>query len=168
MANLSAEALKRHRKGKWLTLEHLARSLALHFDSWKELLGCRRVRVVYYTTCMFKGSRRKKHQVFICNHSAFDKMGKMCQGGTVCDRTGQKHLKSRPTVAGGRVVQFTTGDEREYVEGFCSKYARCTTNISPFTSFVEVFSGPNAPLTAAVCSQYGVEMPGTRLAAQKG
>lgn len=169
MATMSADwAYDRHKKGKFFTLEHPARSLALHLDSWVRLLSCEGVRVVLYTTCMFKGSRRKKQQVLICNHPSFLRMGKKCNGGTLCDRTGQKHLKWRPTVAGGKVVQFTTGDEREYVEGFCREYASCMIDIPRLNSFVGVFSGPNAPLTAAVCERLGVDMPGTRLATEKG
>ena len=41
-------------------------------------------------------------------------LNKVCQGGKVCDRTGAPHLKWRPVTSGNKVVQFQTGDEREY------------------------------------------------------
>eukprot|EP00435_Cladocopium_sp_Y103_P012194 s2155_g3.t1 len=96
-------------------------------------------------------------------------MGLSCKGGSVCDRTGLKRLKWRPTTSGGKVVQFTTGDEREYPSGFCAAYARCAAKIlGSKGTFVEVFSGPNAPLTRAMCQQLGEELRGTRLRTEKG
>ena len=66
----------------------------------------------------FEGGRRKKKQVLICNRDEFSSMGRLCTGSTICDRTGTPHLKWHPTTSGGKVVQFTTGDEREYPIGF--------------------------------------------------
>lgn len=41
MANMSADwAHSKHKKGRYFTLEHPARSLALHLDSWSRLLSC--------------------------------------------------------------------------------------------------------------------------------
>lgn len=120
MAVLSAEqAEKSAIAGKKFTLEHPGRSIALHLPSWKRLLERDDVHVIYYRTCMFQGSRRKKHQVLISNEEKFiHTIGRRCAGHEVCDRTGLPHLKWRPTVSGGQVVQFRTGDEREYPKGF--------------------------------------------------
>eukprot|EP00435_Cladocopium_sp_Y103_P026213 s4096_g6.t1 len=170
MADLSAEkCADAHLGGKYFTLEHPARSLAQHLASWKRLLGLEGVFVVNYHTCMFEGSRRKKNQMLICNHPAFRCMGQVCSGGTYCERTGLKHLKWRPTTANGKVVQFTTGDEREYPQGFCKEYAKCAASVlGSDGSFVEVFSGPNAPLSRAMCEQWDEELKGSRLNTERG
>eukprot|EP00435_Cladocopium_sp_Y103_P021759 s2411_g5.t1 len=170
MADLAADkCVDAHNENRFFSLEHPARSLAQYLQSWQRLLGPEGVFVVYYTTCMFEGSRRKKNQMLICNHPVFKEMGLSCKGGSVCDRTGLKHLKWRPTTSGGRVVQFTTGDEREYPSGFCTAYARCAAKIlGSKGTFMEVFSGPNAPLTRAMCQQLGEELRGTRLSTEKG
>ncbi len=143
MAVLSAEmAEKSADAGKKFTLEHPGRSLALHLPSWKRLMAREDVFVIFYHTCMFKGSRRKKHQVLITNEESFvDTIGKRCEGHDVCSRTSLPHLKWRPTVSGGRVVQFKTGDEREYPQGFCEGYATTIRSMNPLPEkFVEIYS----------------------------
>ena len=170
MANLAAKScLKRHREGKWFSLEHPGRSLALHLRSWKELQDEPGVLSLEYTTCMFEGSRRRKRQVLICNHEAFLPMSQVCNGKRLCDRTQLPHLKWRPTTSGGKVIQFTTGDEREYPIGFCQEYARCCKELlGREGTFLEIFSGPNAPLTQAVCQQLGEPMRGGKLETTRG
>lgn len=169
MANMAAEeALRAHERGGLFTLENPARSLALELPSWKKLLCSPGVQAVFYTNCMFPDSRRRKNQVLICNSPAFRPMGRVCGGAAVCDRTGERHLRWRPAVSGGKVIQFTTGDEREYTRGFCEAYAECCSSIRPAGNFVEVFSGPNAPLSEAVCRAEQVPLPGVRLQTQRG
>lgn len=61
-------------------------------------------------------------------------------------------------------MSFTTGEEREYPEGFCSAYAAGVQQSfkhsnSGFT-FLEVFSGPNAPLSQAVGRLVGEKVDG--------
>lgn len=165
MADLSAQrSLEAHRKGKGFTLEHPGNSIALHLDSWKKLLESEGVSRVNYHTCMFEGSRRRKFQVLITNRVSFHSMGRICSGGRVCDRTGERHYNWRPLVSEGRVLQFTTGDEREYPKGFCDQYALCVKEAVPEPrSFVEVFSGPNAPLSGSVSRIMGVDLPGQRI-----
>ena len=68
----------------------------------------------------------------------------------------------------GKVVQFQTGDEREYPIGFCDAYSSAVKEIlmrvaGEDNCFVEVFSGPNAPLSHAVGRATGVPVPGGRL-----
>ena len=170
MADLSArQCTQKHLEGKYFTLEHPGRSLAHNLESWKRLKEQPGVRVLDYTTCMFEGSRRRKLQALVCNHEAFEPMSLVCQGKRVCDRTGLPHLKWRPTTSGGKVVQFTTGDEREYPAGFCEAYARCADAVlSTSGTFLEVFSGPNAPLSKAVALQLGEPLRGGKLDAQRG
>ena len=166
MAVLSAEmAEQTAAAGRKFTLEHPGRSLALHLPSWKRLMGREDVFVIFYHTCMFQGSRRKKHQVLITNEESFvPTMGRRCEGHDTCSRTGLPHLRWRPTVSGGRVVQFKTGDEREYPRGFCESYASTMKSMTPSPkSFVEVYSGPNAPLSQAVGREFSVLVPGERV-----
>ena len=166
MANLSAEyCCAIHLQGRKFTLEHPGRSIALNLSKWKELRSLPGVRTIFYNTCMFHGSRRKKFQVLITNEPAFEKfIGKLCSGNHLCDRTGLKHLKWRPTVSAGKVVQFQTGDEREYPLGFCQEYAKAAKQcMGQSGAFLEVFSGPNAPLSYSVGESLGVQVPGRRL-----
>ncbi len=163
IAKLSKKALKRLKddtnEGGKFTLEHPGRSIALHLKKWKELMLTPGVLCIFYSTCMFLGSRRKKFQVLITNEKSFEKfIGKLCTGNHACSRSGLKHLKWRPTVSSGKVAQFQTGDEREYPLGFCQEYAKATKEcLSLPARFVEVFSGPNAPLSHAVGEEFGVK-----------
>lgn len=64
------------------------------------------------------------------------------------------------------MIQFTTGDEREYPEGFCESYAACLApELKGGERFAEVFSGP---MSRAVCDYFGLEVPGCRVDARKG
>eukprot|EP00435_Cladocopium_sp_Y103_P013062 s2693_g3.t1 len=93
----------------------------------------------------------------------------MCNSRNICERTQEKHLKWRPATANGAVVQFHTGDEREYPSGFCAEYAKCAMEVlGRDKKFIEVFSGPNAPLSAAVCHQCGEELQGHRVESTRG
>ena len=161
MADLAADSC--------VAAEHPGRSIALHLNSWKRLVQRKGVRVINYHTCMFEGSRRKKYQALITNRVEFESMGRICNGNKVCDRTGEPHLKWRPVVHAGKVLQFTTGDEREYPKGFCESYAKCLgPRLSSSESFIEIFSGPNAPLSSAVAEEMGVPLPGSKKETQKG
>ncbi len=166
MANLAADHCREILdEGGKFTLEHPGRSIALHLKKWKELMLTPGVFCIFYNTCMFLGSRRKKFQVLITNEKSFEKfIGKLCTGNHTCSRSGLKHLKWRPTVSSGKVVQFQTGDEREYPLGFCQEYAKAAKEcLSLPARFVEIFSGPNAPLSHAVGEVFGVGIPGRRL-----
>eukprot|EP00435_Cladocopium_sp_Y103_P034639 s1626_g9.t1 len=69
--------------------------------------------------------------------------------------------KSKPRVKDGRVVSFATGEEREYPEEFCEAYATALKELSDLEegfNFLEVFSGPNAPLSKAVASHLQCEL----------
>ena len=74
------------------------------------------------------------------------------------------HLKWRPTVHNGQVLQSQTGDEREYPVGFCKEYAKAAGLVlGSGGSFLEVFSGPNAPLSVEVGALLGAPVPGYKL-----
>ena len=166
MADMAAvNCLHRHRQAKKFSLEHPGRSLALELPSWKKLRSSSGVREIFYHTCCFRGSRRKKYQILISNSDEFvERIGKTCDGSHTCLRTGEKHLKWRPTVSSGRVTQFKTGDEREYPQGFCELYAEAAELIlGTHGRFCEVFSGPNAPLSQEVARKIGSRVPGRRL-----
>ena len=166
MADMSAEAcwdLAEQKKG--FTLEHPHGSIAWELDSWKKLKERGDVFWVPYHTCMFEGSQRKKKQALLTNLECVAKsMGRTCSGSVHCDRTRLKHLKWKPITSGGRVLQFVTGEEREYPEGFCSSYAQAISGyLTEGDSFVEVFSGPNAPLSVAVGKRFDSLVPGSPL-----
>ena len=166
MADMAAEnCLKRHRRNQKFTLEHPGRSIALFLPSWKKLREEEGVMEIFYHTCCFEGSRRKKFQVLITNEESFvEFMGKTCQGTKFCTRTGERHLKWRPTVDAGRVTQFQTGDEREYPRGFCAAYSEAAAKVLGDSGmFCEVFSGPNAPLSQEVGKRLKSVVPGRRL-----
>ena len=66
-------------------------------------------------------------------------------------------------------MQFTTGEEREYPQGFCRAYAEAAQSLlRGDNSFIEIFSGPNAPLSQAVCDRFGEALPGSRLNTERG
>ena len=165
MADFSArQCWERAEKGKAFTLEHPGNSLAQFLPSWKRLISRPDVYVIYYHTCRFEGSRRKKFQMLITNRSCFvDRIGKLCEGKS-CMRTQKAHLRWRPTVHNGQVLQFQTGDEREYPLGFCQEYAKAAVLVLGEEGvFVEVFSGPNAPLSVSVGAEIGCPVPGCKL-----
>ena len=150
-------SIARHERGQSFSLEHPGRSLALELPSWKRLVSLEGVRQTFYHTCMFEGSRRRKWQVLVHNLPELECMGLTCRGYGHCDRTSLAHER-RPVVTAGRVAQFITGEEREYPKGFCAAYA---SSLPRVRSFVEVYSGPNAPLSDQVSRRFlGHGVPG--------
>ena len=84
-------------------------------------------------------------------------IGRTCLRAEQCSRTGKPHENWRPKVVRGRVVSFATSEEREYPSGFCEAYASSIQTLAAESgfSFIDVFSGPNAPLSNAVASLTG-------------
>ena len=166
MAELSAEScLRKQQGGKYFSLEHPANSIAWSLDSWRNLARQEGVERYLYSTCMFEGSKRRKMQALLTNHHGVGRrIARICLGTRVCDRTGEPHLRWRPRVQNGKILQFSTGEEREYPPGFCDTYAKgLHDNEMVVKSFVEIFSGPNAPLSHAVGRVVGAEVPGNVL-----
>eukprot|EP00435_Cladocopium_sp_Y103_P061120 s489_g22.t1 len=163
MADLSAvECLKAHRRGKFFSLEHPRNSIARKLSTWEELESEPGVVITPYHACMFEGGRRRKAEVLIHNIPGIDKaIGLECHSSGICSRTGRPHLPWRPRVVNGRVTSFATSEEREYPQGFCRQYAEAAgvaTQHSDST-FLEIFSGPNAPLSRAVAEEWSVPPP---------
>ena len=158
MADMAANhCMKAHREGKFFSLEHPKNSIARKLPSWEELESLDGVMCTEYHTCMFHPSERRKSQCLIHNMpSLVPFLGKTCQG-QVCQRTGKKHKDWRPKVEKGRVLSFATGEEREYPAGFCTAYASALKDLYDQEDFIflEIFSGPNAPLSTAVASHVG-------------
>ena len=171
MAERAAErCLERHLAGKAFSLEHPGRSIALELPSWKKLKSSPGVFCSFYHTCMFPGSSRRKHQVLIHNLECLKDMEKTCPDSRLCARTSKPHHKWRPIVSSGRVTQYITGEEREYPEGFCKAYAealRPSISSGSIKSLVEIYSGPNAPLSSAI-SELAGGGPLPRVKSEKG
>ena len=116
--------------------------------------------------CVFHPCQHKTSQVIItnvlslCRHLDFFCANE--QG--LCSRTGARHLSFRPKVDRGRATEFATGQEREYSVGMCEAYAaalrdECELRAAKNYVFVEIFSGPNAPLLRAGARQLGIPEP---------
>eukprot|EP00435_Cladocopium_sp_Y103_P060943 s2085_g22.t1 len=77
-----------------------------------------------------------------------------------CSRTNRAHLSWKPSVVNGRVTSFPTGAEREYPEGFCQAYAQGLGSlVGQDHTFLEIFSGVNAPLSCAVADVWEAQRP---------
>ncbi len=172
MAVLAAErCLKDHRKGKVFSLEHPEGSLARYLRSWRALENEDGVFSTPYHACMFDPCKRRKRQVLIHNNPEFDwEMRRCCENERLCSRTGLSHKSWKPVVQDGKVLSFQTGQEREYPKGFCECYAKVVRRIKEARGssirFLEIFSGPSAPLTMAVAGELGVKRP--KLVQSKG
>ena len=156
------DCLKRLGQGREFGLEHPEGSIARHLPSWKRLQSEPGVFCTKYHACMFSPCKRRKRQILIHNVPELDiELGRVCHSERRCERTGCSHLSWKPKVDKGKIIAFSTGDEREYPLEFCEAYARVLSsrqlNNEGFT-FVEVFSGPNAPLSCAVAKAFG-ELP---------
>ena len=157
MADMSAKrCLEAASQGKTFTLEHPEGSIARSLDSWKTLEAYPGVIVSRYHACMFNPCRRRKRQVLIHNVPGLeDFIARVCESERICSRTKSCHLSWKPSV-----VSLCTGEEREYPSEFCLALAQGL--VSHYTImgkelvFLEVFSGPNAPLTKAVSEELGV------------
>jgi len=159
------KCLARLDAGLMFSLEHTGRSLALHLASWKTLCKRKGVLCTFYHTCMFEGSQRRKYQILIHN---MPKVGSavslLCSNKhNLCDRTGKPHDSFSPVISRSG-IRFPTSDEREYPVGWCRSYAQGLKqelqdkNFSSFT-FLEIYSGLNAPLSVNVARTFGVEEP---------
>ena len=165
MADMAAEdCFRAHREGKAFSLEHPEGSLARFLPSWQTLENEVGVISTPYHACMFHPCKRRKRQILIHNCPEFEReLGLVCENEKSCSRTGKPHKSWKPLVHDGKVVSFQTGQEREYPSGFCEAYARAVREISKrresTITFLEVFSGPGAPLTKAVASSLQADIP---------
>ena len=163
MAEMAAiECLSAHKSGRYFSLENPKNSIARCLESWEELEKAEGVFSTEYHACMFRECRRRKSQILIHNIPHLKgKIGKLCPSSGRCKRTGLPHLSWKPRVVGGKVTSFATSDEREYPAGFCEEYAAAIKSMKDLSSatFLEVFSGENAPLSVSVAAVWGVPLP---------
>lgn len=165
MAEMAAnDCISRSKRGRAFSLEHPRNSIARSLESWKTLESMPGTIVTEYHTCMFEGSKRRKHQVLIHNTPELqDAIARICHSNKKCSRTKSGHLSWKPKVEGGKVVCFSTGEEREYPIGFCRAFAmglkEAAKNFPEDWSFLEIFSGPSAPLSSAVSLEFGEDPP---------
>jgi len=159
MAKLAAEkALMFHRSGRPFTLEHPGNSIARHLEEWKTLEVEPGVFAVFHFHCMFHPCKKKKFQVVYTNiRSLKERLERKCTDNVLCSRTREPHDAFITVVENGKVVSFGTSGTAEYPEELCTIQAEETLKevekrgLMNFKySFLEVFSGPNAPLTKAV------------------
>ena len=169
MADIAAtQSIEAVQDDRLFVLEHPSRSLALQLDSWLRLQSMAGVFVLVYSACAFPPCKRNKLQMLITNivelREEFESMSQLvCTGkpsnGNVCSTTGERHDVFDPKVEKGRVVVWRTGEESEYPQCFCEVVARAVVRalrnrrdlLANCTySFMEIFSGPNAPLSREV------------------
>ena len=166
MAVMAADSsLRAHRNGRYFGLEHPKNSIARRLPGWETLEQEVGVFVSEYHACMFEGSRRRKAQILIHNVPILrDFIALLCPSDHKCRRTGSRHLAWKPRVANGKVTSFATSAEREYPQGFCEAYAQGLKKHfeNRPMSFVEIFSGANAPLSAAVAKVGRTTVPNPR------
>ena len=166
-ADFSAlSALERHRNQKFFSLEHPGRSHAHSLPSWKALRDTPGVFHDECHACMYPPCKRRKLQSLTHNIPELrGHVSLLCQDEKICTRTGAPHDSFKPVVVNSRVVSFPTSDEREYPKGWCEAYAlgcRALSSRLGRLNFLEVFSGPNAPLSFSVSSSLGVPVEGNR------
>ena len=164
MAEMAAnDCIQAHLSHRYFSLEHPRNSIARRLESWERLEGLEGVYKTEYHACMFEGCSRRKAQILIHNISTLDgEIGLTCTSDKKCSRTGKPHLPWKPLVKDGKVVAFPTGEEREYSDGFCRAYARGLGEQfgdREDRSFLEIFSGPNAPLSRAIAVAWGESPP---------
>lgn len=108
-------------------------------------------------TCML-GGERKKSSGFLSSARSLEQTTRRCgsRGAEICLGTGRPHKeRTLHRVASGGVV-FPSAAEAQYPEALCDALAdapRPDVDRLPEAGgyhFIEVFSGPNAPLSAAV------------------
>ena len=170
--NLVAEVtltncLQAHRDGRSFAIENPAGSFFWSLVAARCLAAGCGVQWVECNMCMFEGGRRSKRTGVLTNIEEIVKVlgGRVCTGGSICDRTGLAHDSWDPKVVDGAIVNYPTAAEAEYSAGFCEVIAgaviehlrarRRRGDTTYELIFTEVFSGPRAPLTAAVAARCG-------------
>ena len=165
MADMAARDCElAHADGRYFSLEHPKNSIARGLESWRRLEGLEGVSSTEYHACMFEGCKRRKSQVLIHNIPGMgEAIGRKCGSSNKCSRTQTAHQSWKPLVRNGKVLAFATSEEREYSRGFCEAYAAALNSLPGSQhTFLEIFSGRNAPLSHAVGRSWGVEVPGPK------
>ena len=146
--------------GRGFLLENPFNSYGFLFPRAQRLKKRPGIRFLKCYNCMMGGARFKISGLLTNLDLAdqFDTAVCVNRSG-ICSRTGLPHLSIRPVVQDSEVVAFPTEEEAEYPLGLCnaialgvSRYLQKHPTLAKTCvyDFVEVFSGPNAPTTAAV------------------
>ncbi len=145
------------------TLEHPGNSIARELKEWQELVALDGVFIIEHHHCMFSPCLKRKFQIVITNIPSLadplssNSLNRTCSDRKVCSRTNCPHEAFTHEIKDGWVSKFGTAGTAEYPEELCEVQAKgiveAIVERALFNfkfSFVEVFSGPNAPLTEAV------------------
>ena len=135
------------------------------FPQAKKLLRRKGVKFLKCYNCM-KGGIRYKISGLATNLDLEDQFEEICENiGGICSRTQLPHVSIRPMVDQfGEIIAFPTSGEAEYPEGMtqgiavgCWRFLKMCPNLAGSCQFdfLEIFSGPNAPTTAAVVKILG-------------
>ena len=162
MANLAAEeCLKAVREGRYVIIENPGQSHLWQLPLYKELAKLPGMQWITLHNCAFGGKRRKYTGLLSNVPGLEEHCGKLClarEENAPCDFSGLPHLSWKGSW-NERSASTVTDGEAEYPAGMCEAMASAVVQCPaaapelaarlPF-AFLEVFSGPNAPLTTAV------------------
>ena len=144
---------------KYFLLENPANSLFWALPGLAEIRQAPGVYVVTFSNCMFEGGVRDKQTSLLTNAPGVGAalQDLLCTNKAICDRTGKEHATWRPVVVDGIPVAYPTADEAEYPPGLCRILANVVHELASVGDgdlvFMEVFSGPRAPLSFAVAER---------------
>ena len=169
MVNLAAQScIEAVLSGRYFTLENPDRSWMWQMPLIRQLPEMPGVQLVFYHSCAFGGHRRK-YQAICTNIPGFDQsVHRLCGAADPsmpCEHSGEAHLPWEPSGMGEASEMIPTQFESEYSPELSAAVAKPVALLinqelekarhHP-VSFIEVFSGPNAPLTSAVRSALGL------------
>ena len=162
MAELAAaSAMEALADGRYFVIENPGGSWLWSLPCMVELAGMAGVRRVVLNTCAFGSSRRKWTALLTNIPELEDECHRECHAweqGDPCDFTGQLHESWIPGVEGNSLGLTKTKLEEEYQPELCEAMSRAFMKRLEHDprlaecayAFLEVFSGPNAPLTGAM------------------
>ena len=166
MADLAAIECHRALDSRcFFLLESPGNAYTWHLSLWISLGERDSVFDVLHHSCMFPDCTRRKFQRIRTNIKGLASVGLLCASKEICSRTGQPHESFAPVVsAEGRILSFPVRGESEYSAGLCSEQAKAIVETARGVpnragirfDFVEIFCGPNYPLTKAVLEKAGV------------
>ena len=155
-AELCAEA---HSSGRFFSLMHPGRSIALDLESWQRLCATEGVFVSYLHTRMFHDSCCRQSKVVIHNMPSLCQfISRRCKTSQRCSRTDMAHTGWKGPCVGLRKLPDHELDEPR---GFCEAYAHglhkhCLDTRMCNVKFVEIFCGPCATLSNTVAMKFGI------------
>ena len=92
-------------------------------------------------------------------------VGRVCRDKRVCTRTNEPHEEFKNVVEGGKVLSYGTTGTSEFPEELCGVQAEAALSalsnmdLSKYDfCFLEVFCGPNGPLTQAMRKARGLRL----------